>query len=72
MPGLKALNTQDEISAAPANVASCDELTRILRELAQFEEAFARADARREGTLEHEAALAGEGRAVYVTRTRRG
>ena len=48
------------------------ELTRVLRELAQFEEAFARAEARREGPIEHEAALAVEGRAVYVTRTRRG
>lgn len=51
------------------------ELTKILRELASFEDSFARAEARREGRetgVEHEAALAVEGRAVYVTRTRRG
>lgn len=54
------------------DLAALKELTRILRELAQFEEAFARADARRDGGIEHEAALAVEGRAVYVTRTRSG
>jgi hypothetical protein len=51
------------------------ELTKILRDLAAFEDTFARAEARREGGeagVEHEAALAVEGRAVYVTRTRRG
>jgi len=60
------------------DLAALKELTRILRELAAFEEAFARSDARRmagaepAGGVEHEAALAVEGRAVYVTRTRRG
>ena len=54
------------------DLAALKELTRILRELAQFEDSFARAEARREGSVEHEAALAVEGRAVYVTRTRRG
>lgn len=55
-----------------ADLAALKELTRILRELAQFEDASTRAETRREETLEHEAALAVEGRAVYVTRTRRG
>jgi hypothetical protein len=54
------------------DLSALKELTRILRELAAFEDASARAEARREGTIEHEAALAVEGRAVYVTRTRRG
>jgi hypothetical protein len=54
------------------DLSALKELTRILRELAAFEEASARTEARRDGGVEHEAALAVEGRAVYVTRMRRG
>jgi AcrR family transcriptional regulator len=57
------------------DLAALKELTKILRELAEFEDNFARAEARREDAasgVEHEAALAVEGRAVYVTRTRSG
>lgn len=62
------------------DLAALRELTKILRELAAFEDSVARAEARAmredgaeaDGVLEHEQALAVEGRAVYVSRVRRG
>lgn len=56
------------------DLASLRELTRILRELSAFEDSASRS-ARREGgggTIEHEHALAVEGRAVVISRTKRG
>jgi hypothetical protein len=46
------------------------ELTRILRDLAAFEDASSRAEPHRRGGLEHEQAVAVEGRAVVISRTR--
>jgi AcrR family transcriptional regulator len=50
------------------------ELTRVLRELSALEDSAARAEPRGRSSeaVEHEAALAVEGRAVHVSRTRRG
>ena len=49
------------------------ELTRILRELSAFEASAHRPrPAPESGTVEHEQALAVEGRAVYISRTKRG
>jgi AcrR family transcriptional regulator len=50
------------------------ELTRILRELSVFEDSAFRAAPQRSGgaAVEHEQALAVDGRAVYVSRVRRG
>jgi AcrR family transcriptional regulator len=55
------------------DLAALKELTRILRELSTFEDAASRAEARRHAgeVLEHEQALAVEGRAVVISRTRR-
>jgi AcrR family transcriptional regulator len=57
------------------DLAALRELSRILRDLSVLEDASRRDAARghRGGrSVEHEQALAVEGRAVYVTRTRRG
>ena len=48
------------------------ELTRILKELAAFEDSARPAPPRQGEALEHEQALAVEGRAVVISRTRRG
>ena len=59
-------------TTAPRDLAALRELTRILRELATFEDAALRAAARPPGgeTVEHEQALAVEGRAVVISRSR--
>ena len=56
------------------DLSALRELTRILRELSVFEEAALRAEAHQTGgaRVEHEQALAVEGRAVYISRTTRG
>ena len=56
------------------DLAALRELTRILRDLAAVEAQAARAEAFERGsaTVEREEALAVEGRAVFVTRERRG
>jgi hypothetical protein len=51
-----------------ADLAAFRELTRILRDISAVEDTARRA----EGGVEQEQALAVEGRAVYVSRTRRG
>ena len=48
------------------------ELTRILKELAAFEDSARPPPPRQSEALEHEQALAVEGRAVVISRTRRG
>jgi hypothetical protein len=54
------------------DLAALKELTRILKDLAAAEEAAARAEAHRRAPTEEEEALAVEGRAVFLKRTRRG
>ena len=53
------------------DLAALKEITRFPRELAAFEDASGRVETRC-ATIEHEAALAVEGRAVYVTGRGRG
>jgi hypothetical protein len=53
------------------DLAALRELTRILRDLAILEDTSTRAR-RRERSVEHEQALAVEGRAVVISRTREG
>jgi hypothetical protein len=47
------------------------DLARILRDLSAVEDSAFRAERRGSGRVEHEQALAVEGRAVYVSRTRK-
>jgi hypothetical protein len=56
-----------------ADMAALREMVRILRDLAAFEDASFGPLPRRDGEApaEHEAALAVEGRALYISRTRR-
>jgi AcrR family transcriptional regulator len=54
------------------DLAALRELARILRDLSAFEDAALRDARRGRASLEHEQALAVEGRAVYVSRTRQG
>jgi hypothetical protein len=54
------------------DLAALRELTRILRDLAAVEESAARTDRRPAAPIAHEQALAVEGRAVVVTRTKTG
>ena len=56
------------------DLAALRELTRILRDLAQIEDSAARAASRERGgaSIEHEQALAVEGRAVVISRTKSG
>jgi AcrR family transcriptional regulator len=55
------------------DLAALRELARILRDLSVLEDSLLRGDARRRGggSVEHEQALAVEGRAVLVSRTKR-
>jgi AcrR family transcriptional regulator len=53
------------------DLAALRELTRILRDLASVEDSALRAEARERGaTLQHEQAVAVEGRAVVISRTK--
>jgi hypothetical protein len=56
------------------DLQSLRELTRILRDLSALEDAAARLPPPRQGgeAVEHDHALAVEGRAVYISRTKRG
>ena len=56
------------------DLQSLRELTRILRDLSALEDSAARLPPPRQGgeKVEHEHALAVEGRAVYISRTKRG
>jgi AcrR family transcriptional regulator len=54
------------------DLAALREMTRILRELAAFEDACFRTARAERGSVEREEALAVEGRALFVRRTRRG
>jgi AcrR family transcriptional regulator len=58
----------------PHDLAALRELAKILRDLSIFEDSAARVSGRerRDEELEHEQALAVEGRAVVISRTRRG
>jgi len=57
----------------PHDLQALRELSRILRELSTFEDSALRSQPQRTGgaAVEHEQALAVEGRAVYLSRTRR-
>jgi hypothetical protein len=54
------------------DLAALRELTRILRDLSVVEDSAARGSLRRSARVEHEQALAVEGRAVVISRTKRG